>query len=155
APRGGGRARGPGRGRGSRAPARRPRARRGRAAPMTAALALGRRRGWRRFRLSAALVVPGPIDDVFAFFADAGHLEAITPPWLRFRVLRVAPPAVRRGTLIDYALRLHGLPLRWRSEISAWEPPHRFVDEQRRGPYRRWHHEHTFRAVAGGTEVRD
>ena len=122
---------------------------------MTATLSLGRRRGWRSFRLSAALVVPAPIDTVFAFFADAGNLEAITPTWLHFRVLQVAPPAVRYGTVIDYRLRLHGLPLRWRSVISAWDPPHRFVDEQLRGPYRRWHHEHTFGAVSGGTEVRD
>jgi len=106
-------------------------------------------------RLDAKVVLPRPIGEVFAFFADAHNLEAITPPWLRFRLLRSVPAEVCRGTVIDYRLRLHGLPVRWRSEISAWEPPHRFVDEQLRGPYRRWHHEHTFTEVEGGTEVRD
>ena len=105
--------------------------------------------------LTAEVVVPGTIGDVFAFFSDAHNLEAITPPWLRFRLLGPGPLEVREGTVIDYRLRLHGLPLRWRSAITAWDPPHRFADEQLRGPYRRWHHEHTFTEVDGGTRVRD
>jgi ligand-binding SRPBCC domain-containing protein len=106
------------------------------------------------YRLDAAMTVAAPREAVFAFFADAANLEAITPPWLRFG-LRERPSDVHRGTRIDYGMRLHGWPLRWRSEISAWEPPHRFVDEQLRGPYRRWHHEHTFAEAGAGTEVRD
>jgi ligand-binding SRPBCC domain-containing protein len=106
-------------------------------------------------KLTAEVVVPGTIGEVFAFFSDAHNLEAITPPWLRFRLLGPGPLEVREGTTIDYRLRLHGLPLRWRSAITAWDPPHRFVDEQVRGPYRRWHHEHTFTEVDGGTRVRD
>ena len=105
--------------------------------------------------LTAEVLVPGTIGEVFAFFSDAHNLEAITPPWLRFRLLGPGPLEVREGTVIDYRLRLHGLPLRWRSAISAWDPPHRFVDEQLRGPYRRWHHEHTFTEVDGRTRVRD
>ena len=109
----------------------------------------------RSFVLETELLVPRPIDEVFAFFADARNLERITPPFLKFSVLTPPPIHLAAGTLIDYRLRVRGLPLRWRSEITVWDPPHRFVDEQRRGPYYYWHHEHKFEAVASGTLVRD
>lgn len=99
--------------------------------------------------------LPRPRDEVFPFFADAFNLERITPPLLRFRVVSTSPIEMRQGTLIDYRLRIHGLPVRWQSEITIWEPPHRFVDEQRRGPYRQWWHEHSFEERDGGTVCRD
>jgi ligand-binding SRPBCC domain-containing protein len=103
----------------------------------------------------AELWLPRPRPEVFAFFAEARNLEAITPPWLKFEVLTPAPIAMRAGTLIDYRLRLHGFPIRWRTEITLWEPPVRFADTQLRGPYRLWEHTHTFVEKDGGTLCRD
>lgn len=96
-----------------------------------------------------------PVEEVFAFFADAANLQAITPAWLRFRLLSPEPIPMHPGALIDYRLRWRGVPLRWRTLIEAWEPPHRFIDTQLRGPYRLWHHTHTFQPRDGGTLVRD
>lgn len=101
------------------------------------------------------LWLPRPPENIFPFFADAFNLEAITPPFLNFKVLTPAPIAMQEGALIDYKLRVHGLPVRWRTRISAWQPPHRFMDEQLRGPYRQWIHEHTFEPRDGGTLCRD
>jgi ligand-binding SRPBCC domain-containing protein len=106
-------------------------------------------------RLLSSVHIDAPLEEVFPFFADARNLEALTPPWLRFEVRTPAPIEMRAGALIDYRLRVHGLPLRWQSEITAWDPPHLFVDEQRRGPYRLWRHEHRFRADGDGTLVED
>jgi ligand-binding SRPBCC domain-containing protein len=88
------------------------------------------------------------------FFADAWNLEAITPPWLRFRILE-APAMLRRGSLLTYRLRLFGLPIRWRTEIVEWRPPFGFKDVQIAGPYRRCEHTHRLRRVDGGTEIHD
>lgn len=99
--------------------------------------------------------VPQPLEKVFPFFADAANLQLITPPWLNFEIATPQPIEMAVGTMIDYRLRIRGIPARWRSEITEWEPPRRFVDEQRRGPYRLWRHEHTFEARDGGTLCRD
>ncbi len=107
------------------------------------------------FTLMTEQVLPRSLAEVFDFFSDAGNLDRLTPPWLHFEILTPRPIEMKVGALIDYRLRLRGLPIRWQSEISDWNPPHRFVDEQRRGPYRLWHHTHTFAEVDGGTAVRD
>ncbi len=109
----------------------------------------------RVFTLETTLWLPQPADRVFSFFADAANLETLTPPWLRFRILTPLPIAMAAGARLDYRLRYRGFPLRWRTEILTWEPPHRFVDSQIKGPYRRWVHEHTFAERDGGTLATD
>ena len=105
--------------------------------------------------LERAQLLPGHPDEVFGFFADAFNLEAITPPWLRFRVVTPRPIAMAEGALIEYRLALHRVPVRWLTRIETWEPGRRFVDVQVKGPYRLWHHSHTFEPAGEGTLVRD
>lgn len=96
-----------------------------------------------------------PRSEIFPFFADAANLEVLTPPSLKFHILSPGPIHMQAGTLIDYRIVIRGLPVRWRSEITVWEPPCRFVDEQRRGPYRLWRHEHQFKEEHGKTIISD
>ena len=109
----------------------------------------------RAHRLEREQLLPGPPEEVFELFADAFNLEAITPPWLNFRVLTPKPVEMGEGTLLSYRLRLRGVPVRWHTRIERWDPPHAFVDVQLRGPYRLWHHTHTFEPRDGGTLMRD
>ena|ERR1700722_6512641 len=99
--------------------------------------------------------VPRPLAEVFSFFAMAENLEKLTPPWLHFRILSVDPTPLQKGTLIRYVLRWRVFPIRWTTEITEWEPPHRFVDVQLKGPYKVWHHEHRFIAEGNGTRIID
>jgi ligand-binding SRPBCC domain-containing protein len=101
------------------------------------------------------LWLPVAREKVFPFFANARNLEILTPPWLNFHVITPGEIPMRVGALIDYQIRIHGFPVRWRTEITAWNPPFNFADEQRRGPYRRWTHTHTFVEKDGGTLCRD
>jgi ligand-binding SRPBCC domain-containing protein len=106
-------------------------------------------------RFDAKLWLPRPIDVVFPFFADASNLERITPRFLKFTVITPAPIQMAVGARIRHCLQAHGLPISWESEITAWEPPHRFIDEQIHGPYRLGKHEHRFAGRDAGTEVLD
>ena len=105
--------------------------------------------------LRTHLELPRPIDEVFAFFADATNLERITPPELRFEIIPPAPIEMARGTLIEYRLGLLGLKFGWLTRIAEWDPPRRFVDEQWQGPYARWVHTHRFWPTAAGTAIED
>jgi ligand-binding SRPBCC domain-containing protein len=109
----------------------------------------------RTHHLHAELRIERPLEEVFPFFSDPRNLEAITPPWLHFRIVRATTPAVMLGTEIDYRLCIRGFPLRWRSRISVWQPPLRFVDEQVLGPYRLWRHLHSFEPDGRATIARD
>jgi ligand-binding SRPBCC domain-containing protein len=96
-----------------------------------------------------------PIDEVFAFFADARNLEEITPPWVGFKILSMSTNCIEEGTIIRYRLRLRGIPVYWRTNICGWDPPYSFVDEQTRGPYKTWRHTHTFEAHGSRTKMMD
>ena len=102
-------------------------------------------------------IVPMTLEKCWAFFSDPRNLEKITPPELQFRVRSELPPKIYPGLMIQYTVSpLFGLPLSWLTEIMHVDEPHYFVDEQRVGPYRLWHHEHFLRpAAGGGVEVRD
>ncbi len=99
--------------------------------------------------------MPKPREEIFLFFADEKNLEAITPPWLNFRVLDKSTAELAKGTEIRYSLRVHGIPLRWRTKIVEWSPTAEFVDNQESGPYAKWHHHHLFEPLAEGTLIRD
>lgn len=108
------------------------------------------------YRLKASMQVQCPIDRVFDFFSDAANLEAITPPWLNFQILTPMPLQIAQGALLDYKIRLHYVPIKWRTEICVWKPPYQFVDQQLKGPYKKWYHQHTFEDVGNGiTTVND
>jgi hypothetical protein len=108
------------------------------------------------YKLEHEQLVPRALHEVFSFFSRSENLEAITPAWLHFSVLSVAPQPLRKGTIIRYKLRVRGVPLRWTSEIVEWRPPHKFVDVQRKGPYKLWHHTHLFspKALIRGSGMR-
>jgi len=94
-------------------------------------------------------------EELFPFFADAANLEAITPPTLRFNIVTPRPVEMHQDAVIDYKLKVRGFPVNWQTVILEWDPPHKFVDVQRKGPYRLWHHTHLFEPADGGTVMHD
>lgn len=109
----------------------------------------------REYLLEREQFIQQPLEQVFDFFSDAANLEAITPPWLHFRILTPLPIAMHAGTLIDYTIRLYGVPMHWRTRIESFEPQSQFVDTQINGPYALWHHTHEFRETSTGVAMTD
>jgi len=99
--------------------------------------------------------IPQPLESVFHFFGNAENLNRLTPPHLDFEILTPLPIQMAKGTLIDYQLKIYKIPVKWKTEIIAWKPPHRFIDSQLKGPYRKWIHEHKFEAVGNETKMTD
>jgi hypothetical protein len=105
--------------------------------------------------INSDLWLPRPQDEIFDFFSDAFNLETITPPRVHFHVVTPRPIELKPGALINYRLKMNGIPLRWTTRIETWNPPHQFSDIQLSGPYKLWHHTHTFTSERGGTKMTD
>ena len=109
----------------------------------------------RIYILERQQLISAPAVEVFEFFSDASNLECITPTWMGFRILTPQPIEMRPGALIDYRLTVAGIPTRWRTRITSWEPGSGFVDVQERGPYRLWEHTHRFEVTDRGVLISD
>ena len=107
----------------------------------------------RGFLLTTELTIQRPIEEVFQFFSSAENLERITPSSVKFKIITPTPIEMKQGALIDYRLKIRGIPIKWRTEIESWNPPFRFTDQQLRGPYKRWFHEHTFESIGHGATL--
>lgn len=109
----------------------------------------------RMFTLKRIQLIEQPVTDVFNFFQRPENLARITPPWLDFKILTSSPVRMTEEAIIDYTIRWIKIPIRWKTKITEYNPPHSFVDQQIRGPYTFWHHTHTFEKTKRGTRMTD
>lgn len=107
------------------------------------------------YELRRETVIPRPVTEIFDWFSDARNLEILTPRFLHFRILTPTPIDMKPGAKIEYSIRVHGIPVRWKTTIESWDSPRSFVDTQTSGPYALWHHTHRFREQDGGTWMGD
>lgn len=106
-------------------------------------------------KLHSRTLIDLPRDEVFQFFCNAENLAVLSPPWINFKILTPLPIEMKSGTLIDYRIRIHGIPVSWKTEITSWNPPHDFTDTQLKGPYSTWIHQHVFEETPEGTLMHD
>ena len=107
------------------------------------------------FKLNARQFIGRPIDEVFGFFSRPENLTLITPSNLHFNILTPRPLEMKQGAVIDYTIKIFKVPIHWRTLITTYDPPFKFVDEQLKGPDNFWHHTHTFKEVSDGVEIYD
>jgi ligand-binding SRPBCC domain-containing protein len=100
-------------------------------------------------------IIKKPLEEVFDFFSKAENLNLLTPPEMQFKIITPSPITIHQGKLIDYKIKVNGIPFKWQTEITVWQPPFRFVDKQKKGPYNTWIHEHLFEARGSSTYMRD
>lgn len=107
------------------------------------------------YEIKTSQFIKRPLAEVFEFFSRPENLAQVTPAKLHFRILTPQPLEMKQGAVIDYTIKLFKIFVHWRTLITAFEPPYRFVDEQIKGPYSYWHHNHIFKEVNGGVEIQD
>lgn len=107
------------------------------------------------YELRRETIIPRPVNEIFDWFSDAGNLETLTPDFLHFKILTPRPIVMKPGAQIEYSIRVHGIPVRWKTTIETWDAPRSFTDTQTKGPYSLWHHTHRFREQDGGTWMED
>jgi len=100
-------------------------------------------------------IIESKIDNVFEFFCNAENLQKLTPPSLDFKIITKIPFKLKKGSIIDYRIKLYGVALKWKTEITNWDPPYRFEDSQLKGPYKIWKHSHIFNPIGNKTEMID
>ena len=106
-------------------------------------------------QLTYTTFIPHSLEKVFDFFSKAENLNEITPPSLHFTILSPLPIDLKKGAIILYKIKLGFIPMRWKTEISSWNPPYEFTDKQLSGPYTTWIHTHKFEEVDGGVRMTD
>jgi ligand-binding SRPBCC domain-containing protein len=107
------------------------------------------------YKLEREQVINKPIEQVFAFFEKPENLATITPPSMQFNILTPFPLDMKTGSIIDYAIKIFGFRIHWRTIIAGYDPPSGFVDEQLKGPYAFWRHKHQFEKIENGSLIRD
>jgi len=107
------------------------------------------------YNINREQIVDANLEEVFGFFEKPENLQIITPDWMKFDIITPHPLEMKEHAEFDYKISLMFIPLKWKTEITNYDPPYKFVDEQKKGPYKLWIHTHTFEAVGNKTKITD